>query len=191
MIRAVITDCFGVFYPDPVTVYQRDGRTPDHIVAALRDIHDRAAIGELSKQSYIERVARLLQKTNEAIEAEFFGDRDRNQDALAYIGSLRPLYKTALLSNGGEGMVEGRFQPQELQQYFDQVILSYKVQTAKPDPAIFRWACEQLGVPADEVVLIDDDHTNCETASAIGMQAIQYHGLGQAKAALDELLTNQ
>lgn len=191
MIKAVITDCFGVFYTDPIAVYQHDKRTPDHIVAALHDIHDRAAVGELSKPAYIERIARLLQKSSEAIEAEFFGDTKRDQDALAYIGSLRPVYKTVLLSNGGEGMVEERFSQQELQQYFDEVVLSYKLKTAKPDPAIFRWVCERLEVSPEETVLLDDDRVNYETAIAVGMNAILFRDLTQAKAELDELLATQ
>jgi HAD superfamily hydrolase (TIGR01509 family) len=191
MIRAVISDCFGILYTDPVSRYQHDGKTPEHIVAALHDIHDRAAVGDLTQQGYIQRVARLLQKPESVIQEEFFGDTSRNDDALAYIGSLRPLYKTALLSNAGEGMLESRFDSQELHRYFDVVVQPYKLHTAKPDPAILRWTCEQLGVPAGEVVLIDDSRINCDAAQSVGMRTILYHELAQTKSALDAMLANQ
>lgn len=178
-----------MLYPDPVAVYRHDGRTPDHIVTALQDIHDRASIGEIDQQSYIQRAAWLLKKAEDKVAAEFFGVTNRDEVALAYLSSLRPRYKVVLLSNAGAGMVESRFSPQELDQYFDRVVLSYMLKTAKPDPAIYRWACEQLGLQPEEVAVIDDTPSNCEAARAIGMQAVQYRSFDQTKEDLEAVLT--
>ena len=191
MIRAVITDCFGVLYPDPIAAYRHDGRTPEHTVAALRDIHERAANGEMSRESYIDHVSRLLQKPAEKVIAEFFSDHDRNKEALAYIGSLRPAYKTILLSNAAPDMVESRFTHEELWQYFDDVILSYQIQTSKPDPAIYRWACERIGVQPHEAIAVDDDQSNSDAAAAVGLHAVMFRSLDQAKADIDLLLSDQ
>jgi HAD superfamily hydrolase (TIGR01509 family) len=173
--------------PDPVAFYRHDGRTPDHIVAALIDIHERAAIGEVSKEAYIERAAWLLKKSVEDIEAEFFSNAGRDEEALAYLGSLRPVHKVILLSNAGPGMVETRFTAEELNQHFDHIVLSYLLKAAKPDPAIFRWTCESIGLPPEEVVVIDDTADNCEAAMAIGMKAVQYRDFDQTKAELEAI----
>lgn len=178
-----------MLYPDPVALYRHNGRTPDHIVSALRDIHERAAVGEVSREVYIERAAWLLKEPVEKIESEFFSDVDRNEVALEYIASLRPTYKVVLLSNAGPGMIEARFSVEELDRYFDRVILSYILKAAKPDPAIFRWTCEQLAIPPEEVVVVDDTADNCEAAMAIGMKAVQYRDFAQTKADLDVILS--
>jgi HAD superfamily hydrolase (TIGR01549 family) len=191
MIRAVITDCFGIFYPDPVSLYRHDGKTPEHIVMALYDIHERAAIGAISKEAYVERAARLLQQPAEKIEEVFYGNTGRDNDALAYMGSLRAQYKVVMLSNAGAGMVESRFTPEELQQFFDRVVLSYQLGTAKPDPAIYSWVCEQLAMRPEEILVVDDDTGNCQAATSVGMQAVVYHDLTQAKADIDELLASE
>lgn len=177
-----------MLYPDPVAAYRHDGRTPEHIVAALQDIHERAAIGEISQQDYISRAAWLLRRPEDKVAVEFFGNDNRDSQALAYLNSLRPERKLILLSNAGAGMVEARFSPQELEQYFDVVILSYKLQTAKPDPAMYRWTCEQIGLPPEEVAVIDDTPDNCEAARAIGMHAVQYRSLAQTRDELDAIL---
>lgn len=191
MIRAVITDCFGIFYADPVSVYRHDGITPLHTVLALADVHERAATGELSRQDYIERASRLLQQPTDKIEAQFFGAAGRDDKALAYIGSLRPVYKTILLSNAGAGMVEARLSPEELQQYFDKVVLSYILGAAKPDPAIYSWICEQLSLQPGEVIAIDDNADNCEAARAVGMHVVMYRDFEQTKAEVDALLESK
>lgn len=177
-----------MLYPDPVAFYRHDGRTPDHIVAALRDVHERAAVGEVSRQAYVERAAWLLKKPAEKIEAEFFSGADRDDEALEYIASLRPTYKVVLLSNAGPDMIESRFTGEELEQYFDQIVLSYLLKVAKPDPAIFRWTCESIGMSPEEVVVIDDTADNCEAAMAIGMKAVQYRDFAQTKAELEVIL---
>jgi putative hydrolase of the HAD superfamily len=188
VIRAIIVDCFGLLYPDPVAVYRHDGRTPEHVVAALQDIHDRAAVGEVSREEYIIKASRLLSKPAETIIEEFFGNSGRDDEALAFVSSLRPLYKVVLLSNAGDGMVEARFTPDELQRYFDLTVLSNQLKTAKPDPAMYRWACEQLSVATEDALVIDDASDNCEAAQAIGMQAVQYRNRQQALADVQKLL---
>jgi len=188
MIRAVITDCFGIFYTDPVSVYRHDSVTPLHTVLALADIHERAANGEIGREAYIERASRLLGQSPDQVLAQFFGNAGRDDKALAYIGSLRPVYKTILLSNAGAGMVEARFSPEELQQYFDKTVLSYLLGAAKPDPAVYSWVCEQLSLRPDEVIAIDDNSDNCDAARAVGMRVVQYHDFEQTRAAVDALL---
>jgi epoxide hydrolase-like predicted phosphatase len=189
VVQAVIFDCFGTLHPDPVLSYRHDGKTPEHTVAALQDIHDRAAVGLLNKEMYIERAARLLDQSPEAVEKQFFHGEHRNQPLLELILSLRQTYKTGLLTNAGAGMLEGLFSPEELHMYFDTVVQTYMIKVAKPDPAVFRWTCEQLGVPPEQVVMVDDVPENCAAARAIGMQAVQYEDLEQAKAELDQILS--
>jgi HAD superfamily hydrolase (TIGR01509 family) len=188
MIQAVITDCFGMLYPDPVTNYRHDGRTADHIVAALQDIHDRASTGEIKQQDYVKRAAWLLKKPDDKVAAEFFGGTNRDEAALAYLIGLRPRYKVVLLSNAGAGMIEARFSLQELERFFDMVVLSYVLKTAKPDPAIYRWTCEQLGLQPEEMVVIDDTPANCEAARAIGMKAVQYRSFEQTREEIEAIL---
>jgi putative hydrolase of the HAD superfamily len=67
---------------------------------------------------------------------------------------------------------------------FDVVVESSKVGIRKPDPAIYRLACEKMGVAAAACVYLDDLGINCKPAAALGMAAIK---VGDPAAALAEL----
>lgn len=55
---------------------------------------------------------------------------------------------------------------------FDDVVDSSAVGLRKPDPAIYRLACERLGVAPEAALFIDDHHGNVVGARAIGMGAV-------------------
>jgi epoxide hydrolase-like predicted phosphatase len=59
-----------------------------------------------------------------------------------------------------------------LDELFDDVVDSCEVGMRKPNPAIFRLACERLGVTPAESGFIDDHQGNVAAASAVGMRAI-------------------
>jgi putative hydrolase of the HAD superfamily len=67
---------------------------------------------------------------------------------------------------------------------FDHVIESSKVGIRKPDPAIYRMACEALGVAPAQCVYLDDLGINCKPAAAMGMAAIKVTSGEQALADL-------
>src|SRR5579883_1361113 len=101
MIRALVFDCFGVFYVDPVMAYMHDPHAPTQTAKALHALDEEAAAGELTKKDFDNRAAALLHETPREIERQFFHGKQRNQQLLDYVQSLRATYKIALLSNIG------------------------------------------------------------------------------------------
>lgn len=69
---------------------------------------------------------------------------------------------------------------------FDVVIESSKVGLRKPDPAIYRLACEKLGVAPERTVYLDDLGINLKPARAMGMTTIK---VGSPDVALGYLET--
>lgn len=55
---------------------------------------------------------------------------------------------------------------------FDAVVESWEVGVRKPNPAIYRLACERLGVAPERAVFLDDQPANAEGARAAGLRAI-------------------
>ncbi len=54
----------------------------------------------------------------------------------------------------------------------DEVILSFEVRAAKPDPRIYEIALERLGVEAGEAVFVDDQARYCDGAAELGVGTI-------------------
>jgi len=145
-----------------------------------RDEYDR---GALRAATYWETMARDLEKP---IDADVLGaliDADTvvwtrpNVEMMDWAERLnRAGIKTGILSNIGDAMelgIRGRFPALD---EFSHQTFSHRLGIAKPDAAIYRHAVEGLGVPAGEILFVDDRQDNIEAARAEGMVAVQYLG---------------
>jgi epoxide hydrolase-like predicted phosphatase len=71
---------------------------------------------------------------------------------------------------------------------FDDVVDSCDVGLRKPDPAIYRLACERLGVAPEAAVFLDDTRRHVEGARQVGLHAILVRDPWDALAELDAIL---
>ena len=72
----------------------------------------------------------------------------------------------------------------EVMTLFEHVVESSKLGFRKPDPRIYRHACELIGVPPEACVYLDDLGVNLKPARALGMRTIK---VGDPDAAIAEL----
>ncbi len=63
------------------------------------------------------------------------------------------------------------FNGHTIDDYFEQVYLSYEMRMAKPDSTIFRKVLIDAGLTAEETLFIDDSPVNCAAASEVGINA--------------------
>lgn len=92
-------------------------------------------------------------------------------DVFPALASLRERgVKTALVSNCSHS-TRPVVEQLGLEGVFDRVVLSFEVRAMKPDRAIYRATLEQLGLPAERGVFVDDQPTYCDGATAIGLDA--------------------
>ena len=67
-----------------------------------------------------------------------------------------------------------------LEQYFRGVIISGDVGLRKPDPMIFRLLLERSGVPANQLLFVDDNPKNIVAASQLGIDSVLFSPAGDA-----------
>ena len=70
---------------------------------------------------------------------------------------------------------------------FRDIVISGLEGIVKPDPAIYRLACERLGVSPDRAIFIDDAAANAAAAGAIGMTGLHFTSAEQLRADLVDL----
>ncbi len=75
-----------------------------------------------------------------------------------------------------------------LRDHFDAFVESAVVGIRKPDPRIYRLACEQLGIAPSDAVFLDDIGSNLKAARALGMTTIRVAAPDTALAELEDLL---
>jgi epoxide hydrolase-like predicted phosphatase len=92
--------------------------------------------------------------------------------------------RTALLSNswGSTGYERERFPD-----LFDAVVISAEVGLRKPEPEIYLFAAERLGVQPPECVFVDDLPQNVDGARAVGMEGIVHRNADFTVPKLEEL----
>jgi len=115
---------------------------------------------------------------------------------VALLDRVRARYRVACLTNNarvgqGPGMAGTATRAAAIQAVmdrFDLVIESSKEGVRKPDPRIYRLACERLGVEPVDVVYLDDLGINLKPARALGMTTIKVVSEDQAIADLSTVL---
>ncbi len=156
----------------------------------------RASRGEITVREHMLHVMHALglPETDAAIaefRAEFFGGDEVDYEMIAEIDSLRPKYKTALLSNAWDdlrGMLEEKWQ---IAYAFDHLTISAEVGIAKPDTGIYTFTLEKLGVAPEEAIFVDDFIENIAAARKLGMHGIHFQEKEKAMAELKKLLGNK
>ena len=68
----------------------------------------------------------------------------------------------------------------------DDVVVSGTEKVAKPDPAIFEIAVARTGLPAADLVFVDDKQANVAAAVEFGLDGIVFTGAADLRKALRE-----
>jgi len=88
------------------------------------------------------------------------------------------------LSNMPAPLAEGLVATHAFMQWFDSGLFSSQVKLVKPEPAIFREAQARFGVPAAQLLFIDDYALNVTAARAQGWDGVHFLSAEQCAAAL-------
>lgn len=97
---------------------------------------------------------------------------------LKMLRSLRGKYRIAMLSNTNPVMFEGRIRELfrgeglEMEDYFDDIFVSYRMNMSKPSDDIFKEVAVRLGIEPGEALFVDDSEKNVEAASALGFKTM-------------------
>jgi putative hydrolase of the HAD superfamily len=209
-IRAVIFDFGGVLSTSPFeafTLYERRNGLPEGLLRRLN-----ATNPDTNAWARLERSEVDLAGFAEAYEAEALaaGHTVDGRAVLSLLGGeLRPEMLTALRrcydreglrtglltnnfvglngSDGKDGMPRDGAMGQVLA-LFDVVVESSRAGVRKPDPAIYRMICDELGVEPGEAVFLDDLGINLKPARAMGMTTIKVVDPAVALAELEAVV---
>ncbi len=106
------------------------------------------------------------------------------------IADLLPLVKTKLpiacLSNTNELHWPNQKDADFLNTIFDQMFLSYEMGMVKPDIEIYEEMVGQIGLPASQILFIDDNQINIDGAVKAGLIARKARGLADIQQVFRE-----
>jgi putative hydrolase of the HAD superfamily len=206
--QAVLWDFGGVILSSPFEAFNRyeaQAGLPRDFIRRVNAVNPddnawaRMERGEIG----LERFAELFEAEARAMGGalsgrtvlELIGGEVRPQMVEAW-KRVRTRFRIACITNNmpaghGPSMTrspETAAQVAQIMQLFEHVVESSKLNLRKPDPRIYRHACELLGVAPEACVYLDDLGINLKPAKAMGMATVKVGSAAQALAELEALL---
>ena len=203
-IKAVLWDFGGVLTTSPFEAFNRfeaENGFPKDIIRTINSTNP-----DTNAWAQLESAAILVDEFDStfADEAKALGCEIRGRDVLALLsGDIRPnmvkaleiikqSHQVACITNNvktgtGPGMARNAKKAQsvaDVMAMFDLVVESSKVGYRKPNPKIYQFTCESIGVTPDECLFLDDLGINLKPAKAMGMRTIK---VVNAENAISEL----
>jgi putative hydrolase of the HAD superfamily len=195
--RAVCFDLGGVIVRtgnrEPRTkLAQRLGMSYEELARVVfeNESSARASLGAISTEEHWAAVIQRLglpPAEADTVRHEFFAGDILDLDLIDFLRSLRPTYRTGLISNAWSDLRD-YIVSQKIDDAFDYMIISAEVGIMKPDARIYQLALEKLGVAPAEAIFVDDFAVNIEGARAVGMYGIQFTQPDKALEELKQLL---
>ena len=206
--QAVLWDFGGVILTSPFEAFNRYeaelGLPRDFIrrVNAVAPDHNAWAQMERSEIG-LDRFAELFEAEARALGGELSGHTvlgllsgEVRPEMVEALKRVRERFRIACITNNmpaghGPSMTrspETAAQVTKIMALFEHVVESSKLNMRKPDPRIYRHACELLGVAPEACVYLDDLGINLKPAKAMGMATIKVETAAQALDELEGLL---
>lgn len=206
-IRAIVSDFGGVLTSPLVGSFARISEDWDLPLEALGRAMQTATersgahplfeleCGRITEADFLEGLAvGLREELGRDVPMHEFPDRfwaqlETNHDLLEVLVALREAdYRMALLTNNVREW-EPRWRSMiPVDEIFEVVVDSAFVGMRKPDPRIYELTIEQIGVPAEQCLFIDDMDVNIAAARELGMAAVHFRETPQAIAEIHAAL---
>lgn len=199
-VRAVAFDIGGVLEFTPETGWaarweERLGLPPGELGRCLGSVWRAGAIGTLSELQVERAICEILDFSPPQADdlmadmwQEYVGTP--NTELIEYARGLRGRRRTGIISNSFVGARQRERDLYHFEDLADAIVYSHEVGVAKPDPLIFRLACEALEVEPGELVFVDDIQGHVDAARALGIQGILFTGNAAVIGDIEARLAN-
>jgi epoxide hydrolase-like predicted phosphatase len=151
----------------------------------------KAQLGLITAEQHWKNVANALQKTEISIpdiQQRFWGGDRLDRALIGKIRQQRKEYMTALLSNAFDDLQNMIANVWNIQDAFDEIVISAEVGLMKPDRRIYSLVLDRLALRPKEALFIDDFQTNIDGARRANIKAVQFFSTAQISTAVDNFL---
>lgn len=189
MIRAIVFDMGGVMIDlDKARCVNNFKRLGISDIEEYLDAYHQKGffreleMGTITEDEFYEKCISLAAPgtTREDIRNAFLSFIDGIQPyKLELIKELREKYPLYVLSNNNPIVVRDfnlncESMGVTFENSFKKCYFSYVLKLIKPDPEFFRFVIDDIGLPAEELLFIDDSQANIDIARAQGMTGLWY-----------------
>jgi epoxide hydrolase-like predicted phosphatase len=140
-----------------------------------RELYHQVERGELSQPAFEQKIAQLLGVQPAGLIQGLLADlRPEPLMAEAVARARTARIRVGVITNSWGTVPHDPYAAYQLDQRFDAVVISSQVGLRKPEPAIYRQAADELAVPLEGIVFVDDIAANLQPAKELGMAVIHH-----------------
>ncbi|MBU3192043.1 HAD family phosphatase [Clostridium bowmanii] len=185
MLKAVIFDMDGVIIDSEPTHMKLENETYKKLGIEVTDDEHHSFVGATS--NYMWEALKNKYKLNQTLEELIEYDRNKyfkhlNSDECEIIlidgvkELIQDLYengvKLAIASSSPLDVIYAIAKKFQIEEYFEAFVTGDYVKRSKPEPDIFIFAAEKLGVSAENCIVIEDSHNGVLAAKKAGMKCV-------------------
>ncbi len=137
---------------------------------------------------YVQSKLGMEDEEMDAFRKDFFAGDEVDLELMAFIRQIKTKFKSGMITNAWPGMRHFIEQEWDIADAFEDIVVSAEIHLVKPDPEIYELALDQLKVPAQEAVFIDDFIENIEGAENVGMTGIHFRSTAEVMEKLRAML---
>lgn len=159
------------------------------VEAELNPIHALER-GQIAVPDFERKLAAVLRRADggpvppEGLIERMFAHFEHQPQMSALVRRARTAgIRTALLSNSWGN----RYPRDTWDGMFDAIVISGEIGMRKPEPEIYRYAAEAVGLVPNQCVFVDDMRRNVAAAQAVGMRGIHHIGYEDTRRELEGL----
>ena len=182
--RGIVFDCFGVICTEIAAAWLPRYMSPADAADVKSRLFVAADRGDISQDALLDQLGALVGVSPSAVESEWHACAVIDDRLVALAERLAARYTVALLKNPTAPFVRRLLSRHDLGRLFPVVVVSSERCLAKPDRRIYELTLAEMGLPAGETLLIDDDPANVDGARAVGMDGIVYRSVRDLEAEL-------
>lgn len=176
MIKAIVFDYFGVIVEDSVVSkwIQKNFSDPESRVKAVFENSIKWDLGEVKYPEFNNILSKYTGIPADQIFSTFFENIKIHQGIIELIKLLKNNYKIILLSNAPKENLRKMLKNQNIENLFDEIVISSEHKIMKPDPKIYEIMLSRGGLDASEAIFIDDRQVNVDAAANLGIKSFLF-----------------
>lgn len=147
-------------------------RKPGVCVERVRELYLTASAGRMSARRFW--AATLLGTPYREVQPEYLNTLPMDPEAPAVLETLGRRYRLALLTNDLTEWSQFLRERFDLDRHFDPIVVSAEVCARKPEPKIYEFLLERVGLRASACAFVDDRRVNLRPAAELGMKTIWF-----------------
>jgi HAD superfamily hydrolase (TIGR01509 family) len=191
----ILFDAAGVLFPVNSAVQDALKRsfdlTDEQLLPMWSGLYKELGIGAIDTPTFLNQFVTLYKLDRRSVTEDIF--------VKSFTESLEPMpgvyelldrlsqkaINLALLSDTVKMYTDVRHQ-QGYYRYFAKLFFSYDLGCFKPDPRTYQAVIDYFGVPAGEILFVDDRQGNVDGAQAQGMRAVTFENAKQLETVLHD-----